>query len=109
MVIALLITGVIRVAAQSTATFEFVENNGQWEKEITFKGLLPAGNFYLQKNGFTAVQHNVTDLEQLHGPEAPPEQNSNARLQTNPAEAPLTVHSHAYKVQFIGGAANPEI
>ncbi|WP_242675425.1 DUF7948 domain-containing protein [Niastella koreensis] len=109
MVIALLLTGVIRVAAQSPATFEFVENNGQWEKEITFKGLLPAGNFYLQKNGFTVVQHNVADLEQLHGHAAPPEQKANARIQTNETDAPLTVHSHAYKVQFVGGAANPEI
>ena len=95
MVIALLITGAIRVAAQSPSTFEFVENNGQWEKEITFKGLLPAGNFYLQKNGFTVVQHNVADLEQLHGHAEPPEQKGNARLQTNAAEEPLTVHSHA--------------
>jgi gliding motility-associated-like protein len=109
MVIALLITGVIRVAAQSTSIFEFIENNGQWEKEITFKGTLPAGNFYLQKNGFTVVQHNVADLEQLRDAHEARTQNINARPQTNAAEAPLTVRSHAYKVQFIGGAANPEI
>ncbi|MBO9200719.1 MULTISPECIES: DUF7948 domain-containing protein [Niastella] len=117
MVIALLVTGVIRLAAQSPSTFEFVENNGQWEKEITFKGTLPAGNFYLHKNGFTVVQHNIDDLQLLrdnHEPSA--NQNSsrrsttsNARQVTNAVDSPFTVRSHAYKVHFIGGSANPEV
>ncbi len=71
--------------------------------------MLPAGNFFLQKNGFTVVQHNVADLEQLHDTHDAFPQNSHARQLTNTAEAPLTVRSHAYKVQFVGGSANPEI
>ncbi|SEP45455.1 gliding motility-associated C-terminal domain-containing protein [Niastella yeongjuensis] len=108
MIIALLIGGVIRVAAQSTSVFEFTENTGQWEKEITFKGILPAGNFYLQKNGFTVVQHNVSDLEQLRDNHNTVTPASNARQQTNNT-GPLTVRSHAYKVQFVGASPNPEI
>jgi hypothetical protein len=58
-VAALLMNAVLQLAAQGPATFEFVENKGQWDKQVTFKG----GNFFLQKNGFTVVQHNTTDLQ----------------------------------------------
>jgi gliding motility-associated-like protein len=110
MVIALLITSVIRLAAQNASTFEFVENNGQWEKEITYQGTLPAGNFYLHKNGFTVAQHNMADLQQLHDHHAAPfTANSNGRQSTTDAAPTFTLHSHAYRVQFIGGAENPEI
>jgi hypothetical protein len=64
-VIALIVTCVIKMYAQGRSVFEFVENKGQWDSKIKFKGQLPAGNFYLQKNGFTVVQHNTDDLSLL--------------------------------------------
>jgi gliding motility-associated-like protein len=120
-VAALLMNAVLQLAAQGPATFEFVENKGQWDKQVTFKGDLPAGNFFLQKNGFTVVQHNTTDLQlardhhrQLgeNGTNVPaPNKNApalnNIRLRTT--DSGLTIRSHAYKVQFVGAAANPQI
>jgi gliding motility-associated-like protein len=112
--IALCFTGAIRLAAQAPSTFEFTENKGQWETAIKFKGDLPAGNFYLHKNGFTIVQHNTTDLQQVydnHKSEAPA--NNNARTATRTLQkdtaSTFSIRSHAYRVQFIGGATNPEI
>ena len=53
----------IRIAAQSgPSTFEFVENKGQWDIRVKFKGEMPSGDFYLQQNGFTVVQYNTDDL-----------------------------------------------
>ncbi|HEX8279261.1 MAG TPA: hypothetical protein VF540_11225, partial [Segetibacter sp.] len=34
------------------ANLEFVENKGQWDERIKFKGLLNNGSFFLQKKGF---------------------------------------------------------
>ncbi len=114
--ITLCITGVIRLVAQAPSTFEFIENKGQWDKQVQFRGDLPAGNFYLQKNGFTIVQHNTTDLGEAHDNHQPPvATDSRARIARNTqsvdsaGHSPITIRSHAYRVQFIGGAANPQI
>ena len=112
MVIALCITGVIKLTAQGPSIFEFTENRGQWDKQVKFKGDLPTGNFFLNNNGFTVVQHNVTDLQQardhhemLSSNNIPAKKNS--RQPAIPAFH--SIRSHAYKVQFVGSAANPEV
>ncbi|HEX6429272.1 MAG TPA: hypothetical protein VF008_16360, partial [Niastella sp.] len=112
MVIALCITGVIKLIAQGPSTFEFIENRGQWDKQVKFKGDLPTGNFYLNNNGFTVVQHNVTDLQQARDHhEVLSTKNIQARSSSRQPVIPKphTIRSHAYKVQFVGSSANPEI
>jgi gliding motility-associated-like protein len=129
LIILLLTTLALESLAQGgPSTFEFTENKGQWESNIKFKGELPAGEFYLHPNGFTVVQHNTDDLlrffKRQHGSV---EDNSTARIATtapaydseggstgkpghaNPAYPSYTIRSHAYQVQFVGGAANPEM
>jgi gliding motility-associated-like protein len=113
-VIALFFTGAIQLIAQAPSTFEFTENKGQWESQVTFKGDLPAGNFYLHKNGFTIVQHNITDLQQVydnHKPELA--NNTYARTSTKNSQtdtaSKYSIRSHAYRVQFIGGNTDPQI
>jgi gliding motility-associated-like protein len=113
MAIALCVTGAVRLAAQAPAIFEFTENKGQWDTQVKFRGELPAGNFYLHKNGFTIVQHNAADLQKVydnHTSEAPA---ANARTSTGNSQtdtaSTFTIRSHAYRVQFIGGATDPEI
>ena len=120
-VVALMITGVIKIYAQGPSVFEFVENKGQWDNKVKFKGLLPAGNFYLQKNGFTVVQHNTDDLAQVRDNHDPDllvgnrPKAANKRIgrrttsNTTSDTAASTLRSHAYEVQFVGGAGNPEI
>jgi gliding motility-associated-like protein len=123
--IALLFSGVIQVSAQGPSTFEFTENRGQWESQIKFKGELPAGNFYLHKNGFTVVQHNTDDLSRFYdshnhlgnikgpgkqiGKGAKNLTSETARSSVVDHDSVYTLRSHAYQVQFIGGAENPEI
>ena len=109
------------------SSFEFTENKGQWESKIKFKGELPAGDFYLHPNGFTVVQHKTGDLERFFqrqhgsvGENTGSEQAAAARAGkskyqpqkpgTDTATYPsYIIHSHAYQVQFVGGAANPAI
>lgn len=106
---ALLITCLLKTAAQDgSSTFEFVENKGQWEKQITYRGELSAGKFYLLKNGFTVVQHNTDDLSRLYHSHHVPATDKNKDAAARAATG-ITVHSHAYRVQFMGGADNPVI
>jgi len=116
-----------RLLAQGDANaLEFVENKGQWDKTIRFKGVLTNGAFFLRKTGFTVVQHNTDDLarlaETVHGKVLPDSSENTAIFEKNAASIPSKsavknqtadnegiLHSHAYNVEFIGANANPII
>src|SRR4029079_3430456 len=99
---------------------EFVENKGQWDSRVLFRGEIPAGEFYLHKNGFTVAQHNTNDLvrlfEKAHGHNEVPEHptktghlDPKSGGQNPQAAEPIIIHSHAYRVQFAGGNENAQV
>lgn len=116
----------IEAAAQS-GNLEFVENKGQWNPRIQFKGQLSAGAFFLEKNGFTVVQHDTADLrrfyEHFHGHESLSATTSgkttvkegrrqvigSGESKSQPGPDALFMRSHAYQMRFEGGNEQPEI
>ncbi|HMG67645.1 MAG TPA: hypothetical protein VK588_08165, partial [Chitinophagaceae bacterium] len=84
---------------------EFIENKGQWDKQIKFLGQVSSGAFYVQKDGFMVIQHNtadwlkITELMHMHG--------ANQDIQARQSD--LKLHSHAYKVEFLNGNSDAEI
>lgn len=115
----LLVATTLQIAAQSgNSSFEFTENKGQWNKQVRFKGEVSAGAFYLQKNGFTVVQHNGDDLnsffhrhhdadEKPGGISRPDRGPNKGKPGTGqPAPIPPVIRSHAYRVQFVGADEN---
>lgn len=76
--------------------FQFVENKGQWNEKVKFKGDVSSGAFFLEKQGFTFLLHNPSDLQKIanrvHG--RPDSINS---LNNN-----IILHSFSYKVFFLG-------
>jgi gliding motility-associated-like protein len=90
--------------SQQFENIQFIENKGQWDKKIQFKGSFPGGAIFIQKDGFTVLQHHPEDYkkleEKMHGhqldPHAPASRISDS----------LTIRSHAYEAQFI--KANPK-
>lgn len=120
----LLITTHALQAQSGASTFEFVENKGQFDKAVKFKGQLPSGDFYLHGNGFTIVLHNQEELARLmrhqHGLEdnhgsaqrsgkAPKQKNEKNAQPGGPGENKFELHSHAYRVQFLGGNENAQL
>jgi len=104
-----------------SGNLEFVENKGQWDQKIKFKGLMNNGAFFLQEKGFTVVQSRNEDLDKLnayyHSTQS--EQKETIHKRTSPAtkiyvpaavqtNEAITVHSHAYNVQFLN-ATTPTI
>ncbi len=91
-------------AKTSTAQgyLEFVENKGQWDSKVKFKGNLSAGAFFLQPTGYTMLVHNPSDLNEVshfyHGHD---KKDKNATS--------VTLHSHAYEVKFLNATATPTI
>ena len=83
----------------ATAQMDFVQNKGQWQERITYKGDFATGAFFLEQKGFTVVMHSPTDLQNraafMHS--------SKKTNLFNNADTEI-VHSHAYQVQFLGAS-----
>jgi gliding motility-associated-like protein len=79
------------------AQMEFIQNKGQWDSRVEYRGDFSSGSFFLENQGFTVVLHNTDDLkkvsDRLHG------HNPN----TATTGQPVILNSHAYKVKFVGG------
>jgi len=81
---------------------EFIENKGQWDSRIKFKSDVPAGQFYIGEKGFTVVQHNEQDLEQLH-------EYAKGHMDAAKRNSPFILRSHAYTVAFAGASEQTEV
>ena len=88
------------VSAQNYGNIEFIENKGQWDKSVQYKGSVSNGTFFIRNGGFTVVQHNPRDFAYvarfLHGfnPDGRP---------VSPNDR-IILHSHAYHVDFVGAS-----
>ncbi len=98
---------------------EFVENKGQWDKSIKFKGDINNGAFYLTETGYRVVMSNQQDMlqasEYYHGTLSNSDtshpyfstSSSNARTSGRPGrEQSGVIRSHAYEVSFMNTGAN---
>ena len=106
----------IFIAGASTAQMEFIENKGQWNSKVNYRGDFTSGAFFLENRGFTVMLHQSDDLRRLtevmHGtaPAGSVENTVTASLasRNRTDEFPsVTLRSHAYKVSFLG--SNPTI
>lgn len=104
---------------------QFVENKGQWDANIRFKGEMSMGAFALQKDGYRVLLHNQKDLTALLELSHPVAKNTNTTAaMSSPGEHQIPVpegggggtgggatipgilRSHAYGVRFLN--ANPD-
>ena len=100
---------VFAVVIHASAQLQFIENKGQWDNRVTFKAEIPNGAFFMERKGFTVLQHNAADLEKLaalaHGHTAAEQSHTNdltTSKRTTPPDQKFTLHSHAYTVSFLG-------
>ncbi len=109
--------------ASAQQNLEFVENKGQWDKNIQFKGQLQTGSFALKPDGgykMTLLNHDdLTALgEFVHGHKTEQIRGSSGgsgdKEQTtfSSKTAPTTnndfiVHGHVYEVKFLNANPNP--
>jgi gliding motility-associated-like protein len=107
------------VVHTTTAQMEFVENKGQWDSKVNFKADFSSGSFFLENKGFMVNLHKPEDLKLLsevqHGhsnvsatASSYNKTSAAARPPLNNDETVVTVHSHAYRVNFLGGNANAQ-
>ena len=85
------------------SNLEFVENKGQWDKRIKFLGQVSAGMFSVEQNGFMVVQHKPEDWAKIG------ELAHNHGTSQIARNSSFTIHSHAYKVEFLNGNKIAEV
>lgn len=113
----------LKLSAQSY--IQFIENKGQWQQQIAFKGEIVAGSFILkQDGGFRVIQHNHADLKAIaayyHGTDSSAVSNNaskmaemaSAKAKIPVVPSPITssslvLHSHAYEVTFLNANPHP--
>jgi gliding motility-associated-like protein len=86
---------------------EFIQNKGQWDKNIVFRGDLNNGSFFLQKTGVAVLLHNGDDLRRLtesHHGQRPGDGPITAKQ-----GAPEVIHSHYYTIDFVGAKQDVRI
>jgi gliding motility-associated-like protein len=105
------------VALTANAQMEFVENKGQWNSKVNFRADFSTGSFFLESKGFTVAVHKLQDLQQLseaqHGHTSTSANTSSLNKNVaarpplgNNSEPVVAIHSHAYKVNFLGSSNN---
>jgi len=104
----------LQLAAQNN--LEFIENKGQWDTAVLFKGDMGNGAFFLRHTGFTVIQYHPDDLakvgEQVHGQLQSTDNKTlpftrkgfkgaglGSSIDTN-----MEVRSHAYTMDLVGAA-----
>ncbi len=91
--------------AQNYSNIEFVENKGQWDDRVKFKGDINAGALFIRAGGFTVLQHNQQELKAMQ------ELSHNGVSKGSggqPADK-MVLHSHSYNVDFVGASPKMQV
>ncbi len=79
----------------SQSTLQFIENLGQWDKQIKYSGDVYGGKLFLEKNCFTWHFSNISELAELK------------HHHSNLSPDDFILKGHAFKTSFIN--ANPDV
>jgi len=93
----------------SAQSIEFVENKGQWDEHVRFKGSMNGGAFFLTNTGYKVVLANKDDMQALadfyHGhAQSTAAGNSATRVAGNGARKNV-LRAHAYEMKFVDAAS----
>jgi gliding motility-associated-like protein len=118
------VLALLQAHAFSQNYLEFIENKGQWDKQIKFKGDMSAGSFILESSGYRVILYNKDDLNLItskmhsHGNTVSPakEVNSAGSISKEKMENPASggtagdvLRGHAYEMRFLNANKDPQI
>ena len=78
---------------------QFVENKGQWDNKVNYRTDFSNGSFFLENDGFTVLLQDPNDMRILAG-------TLHGQIPAPTPGRSFVLHSHAYKVDFLGSAAS---
>jgi gliding motility-associated-like protein len=91
--------------SQDYGKLQFIENKGQWDSRVLYMAQVPSGAIFIHNSGYTVVQHDPKEWEQLYEIGHGHDNNGRAsRLATG-----VNIRSHAFKVNFLNASSKPQI
>jgi gliding motility-associated-like protein len=75
----------------SQGSIQFVENKGQWNEQVKFRGEVANGVFFIRERGFTILQHDPLAVKKI------------AEAKHGHADS-FTIRSHAWNVDFVNAS-----
>lgn len=111
----MLVWVLVSTNAFSQNYLEFIENKGQWDKNIRFKGDMSTGSFLLQDNGYRVVLYNKQDLTRIgesvhaHGAKDPGQKETVSNEEVTKPGEPQELRGHAYEMRFLNANKNLQI
>ena len=81
---------------------QFIQNDGQWHKNVRYKSPLGVGAVFLENNVFTYVQF---DAEQINATHEHDDHDHNESIY----ETDLKINTHAWKTRFEGANDKPNL
>ena len=108
-----LVVSTLFIANISFAQMQFIQNKGQWDKAVNYRGDITSGAFFLENKGFSVLLNNNDDLntlsETFHGHKTstiPSSPSTGTKSIPEPSNLmpKVVVHSHLYRVKFIGAS-----
>ena len=97
----------VPVIAQDYNNIEFIENKGQWDSHVKFKGEVNAGAVFVRSTGFTILQHNQQDFAALQT--ITHSRNHNPTGAAARSNDKIVVRSHSYNIDFVGASSNMKV
>lgn len=91
----------IKPYSQSTGNISFTSNEGQWDNRVKYYGQLNFGGVFLEEDGYTMLLHNPVELQSIM------HRHHEGSKNEKKGNEPEVLHSHAYRVQFLG--ANKDV
>lgn len=100
-----LLVATLKLTAQSN--LEFIENKGQWDSRVRYKGSLQAGSFFLENNGFTMVLLNTEDQKAMIHRHHGKEDHTTSANSPDAAKRPKLqrMRTHVYNMRFEGASS----
>lgn len=111
----MLVWVLVSTNAFSQNYLEFIENKGQWDKNIRYKGDMATGSFLLQDNGYRVVLYNKQDLTRIgesvhaHGVKETGQKETVSNEEVPKPGEPQPLRGHAYEMRFLNANKNPQI
>lgn len=111
----MLVWVLVSTNAFSQNYLEFIENKGQWDKNIRYRGEMTTGSFLLQDNGYRVVLYNKQDLTRIgesvhaHGMKEAGQKETVSNEEVPKPGEPQELRGHAYEMRFLNANKNPQI
>ncbi|NCT76859.1 MAG: PKD domain-containing protein [Chitinophagaceae bacterium] len=88
--------------AQDYSNIEFIENKGQWDSRVRYKGEINSGAIFIRNTGFTVLQHQPDEYALIQNMIQHHDQKGLDAMRR--ADGKLAVNSHAWNVDFVGAS-----